>query len=327
MASTKFIAMVKRRSKENYGVKTMRINKCKYFSTILAFLLTLPCIAVAQETAPAHDVENQSKETQTSGEKKEGQRKTYELPEIVVKQRKALREEQLIGPYKQPRWTASRRFPTTRVYVIPEGKFEFEWWTERNVPRDGNAETTYLYEFGMGLPHRLQLDIYQGFSKTDNTYKASQQSIELRWAMADWGELWGNPTWYYEYTIQDGGPDKQEIKLLLGDEFAPRWHWGLNLVREWTLTDIENREEENGVAAGISYTVKDDELSVGLEVKAARETTLLSGGGRKWLTTFKMGPSILWKLSARGQLEFVPLIGFGPDSEKSQSWLVISWEL
>jgi len=48
-------------------------------------------------------------------------------------------EEQRIGSYQQPRWTATRRFPTTRVYVVPEGKVEFEYWLRPTFNRDAPA--------------------------------------------------------------------------------------------------------------------------------------------------------------------------------------------
>jgi hypothetical protein len=300
--------------------------KIRLFSSLTVWF-AISNLAVAQETIPAHETENRSRDQGGVRTTDAGEVKTYELPEVVVTGHKALREEQLIGPYKQPRWTASRRFPTTRIYVIPQGKFEFEWWTKYNVPRDGDPEALYLYEFGMGLPYRLQFDIYQGFTNSGGAYAASQQSVELRWAMADWGRIWANPTWYYEYTIQDGGPNKQEVKLLLGDELASRWHWGLNLVSEWTVSPPDTRTEENGIAAGLSYTVKDDELSVGLELKAARESTLVSPGNKEWHTPVKIGPSIMWKVSPAGQIEFAPLFGIGAQSERSQTWLVVSWEL
>src|SRR5262245_17120649 len=56
--------------------------------------------------------------------------RSWELPPVTVvgESPSSLREEERIGPYGQPRWTAARRFPTTRVYVIPEGKVEVEGW-------------------------------------------------------------------------------------------------------------------------------------------------------------------------------------------------------
>ena len=289
----------------------------------ILFIIAGP--AAAQERQPAHAMESQDSASDSGSD--ESHLKTYELPEIVVTGHKALREEQYIGSYKQPRWTATRRFPTTRVYVIPKGKFEFEWWTEYNVPRHGSTETTYLYEFGMGLPYRLQLDLYQGFTNVDRSFEFTQQSVELRWAMADWGRLPGNPTWYYEYTVRNRDANKQEIKLLLGDELMPRWHWGVNLVREWTVGNPSHRVEENGLSGGISYSVIDDKFSVGMELKTARENGIADNGEKKWVTTVKLGPSIMYRLTRAGSVEFTPLIGIGAQSESSQSWLVLSWEL
>src|SRR5947199_7197299 len=47
---------------------------------------------------------------------------------VTVVGQAPLREEELIGPYQQPRWTARRRFGETRVFVIPEGDVEMEYW-------------------------------------------------------------------------------------------------------------------------------------------------------------------------------------------------------
>src|SRR4051794_15727382 len=56
--------------------------------------------------------------------------RTFELPAVTVVGEKPsdLREEDRVGSYGQPRWTATRRFLGTRVYVEPEGKIEFEYW-------------------------------------------------------------------------------------------------------------------------------------------------------------------------------------------------------
>jgi hypothetical protein len=287
----------------------------------------MSAFSMAQEKAPAHEQENLSHEAETSYPGSDGRMRTSEMPEIVVTGQRPLKEEQLIGPNEQPRWTARRRFPTTRVYVIPQGKFEFEWWVKNNVPRHGDKDLLYLYEFEMGLPYRLQFDLYQGYTDQGASFKFSQQSVELRWAMAKWGRLWGNPTWYIEYTTRDSAPDKEEVKLLLGDELASRWHWGVNLVHEWTLRKPFAREEENEITAGLSYTVQDSVFSTGLELKAGQENSLNSNGGKDWITTFKIGPSFLWKPTPSGAIQFAPLIGIGKESEKSQTWLVVSWEL
>ena len=42
---------------------------------------------------------------------------SYEARAVVPPEPGTLHEEERIGSYGQPRWTAHRRFPTTRVYV------------------------------------------------------------------------------------------------------------------------------------------------------------------------------------------------------------------
>src|SRR3954467_1130618 len=61
--------------------------------------------------------------------------RTFELPAVTVvgEKQSDLREEDRVGSYAQPRWTATRRFPSTRVYVVPEGKLEFEYWLRPTI--------------------------------------------------------------------------------------------------------------------------------------------------------------------------------------------------
>ena len=69
-------------------------------------LLTLP--AVAQIANPADKQKPPADPAQLPEE-------TY----VTGQQVSDLREEDRIGPYGQPEWTAHRRFPFTRVYVRP----------------------------------------------------------------------------------------------------------------------------------------------------------------------------------------------------------------
>jgi hypothetical protein len=301
-------------------------------SLLLSGYIGLGMPVSAQEKPPAHEQEGKKQEEKKELQTSEHQR-TSEMPEITVYGKKELKEEQLIGSYEQPRWTAERRFPTTRVYVIPEGKFEFEWWTRMEAQRRGSHEKgheeQYYYEVEMGLPNRFQLDLYQRFEDTggkDGSLNFAEQSVELRWAMANWGKIWGNPTWYIEYTSINQARDKEEMKLLLGDELGTRWHWGLNLVREWTVTSPENREVENEITGGVAYTIKDSYLSAGLEAKASTESEMQSDSSMKWYHTFKVGPSMQWKPMPQADIQFVPLVGIGNGSEKYQIWLIAGWE-
>jgi hypothetical protein len=145
--------------------------------------------------------------------------------------------------------------------------------------------------------------------------------------MAKWGELWGNPTWYIEYITRDSKPDKDEVKLLLGDELTTRWHWGVNLVREWTIQKPSKQEVEYNISTGVAYTVIDSVLSLGVEVKSAWEGAPKdTGGGKEWVNTLKIGPSLQWRPTPPANIMIVPLFGLTSKSETSQLWLIAGWE-
>lgn len=97
--------------------------------------------------------------------------------------RAPLFEEDLIGDYSQPRWTAHRRFGETRVYVIPPGTVEFEDWVRPTVGTDGEpSKFRSLYEVEFGLPGRFRL-------------RAALWRVKGRPARADLCRVWvGNVT-------------------------------------------------------------------------------------------------------------------------------------
>src|SRR5919202_156648 len=129
-----------------------------------------------------------------------------------------LRQDTPVGPYNQPEWTTKRAFGASRVYVRPPGTLSFDhFWTPEF--KDGTAEHAFREEVEIGLPYRLQLDLYQnwGIEEGDAFYKGS--SIELRYALANWGKIPLNPTLYGEWNFDDDAADKWELKLLLGQTF------------------------------------------------------------------------------------------------------------
>ena len=234
-----------------------------------------------------------------------------------------LAEEATIGSYYQPKWTDRRLFPTTRVYVRPEGSMEFEYWNRIKVPRNGPTTVETWYEVEFGLPHRFQLDLYAVTSKTgsEGELNLTEQKAEIRYALADWGEMWMNPTVYLEYVSRDNQPDKIEYKLLLGDEIAPGWHFGTNLVFEHELGgELEN---EYGVTMGISHTVIDDKLSVGAEIKTALVDVHADRGN--YQKELEVGPTLRYKPNPNMHIDFAPLIGIGGESRAADIFLVLGW--
>ena len=253
--------------------------------------------------------------------------RSWEYPaiEVTATRLAALREEDLIGSYAQPRWTATRRFPTTRVYIVPEGKLEAEYWLRTTIDKDGHASYRSLYEAEFGLPHRFQFDVY---FRTDQSGESGEiynsEQLELRYALADWGKLPGNPTLYFEWIRHDqrDEPDQIEPKLLFGGDFCPRWHWGLNFVGEFqTGGDLER---EYSVRSGVSYSVLDSKLAVGAECQASFTDTRADRGNFE--DSVVVGPSFQYHPFPQMTINAAPLIGVTSDSPAAQIWFNAGWE-
>jgi hypothetical protein len=257
--------------------------------------------------------------------------------ETTVTAPRPLREEDPIGEYRQPRWTATRRFPTTRIYVIPEGTVQIEYWNEHKINLEDTDEVRVrsMYETEIGLGHRLQLDFYletQQEGGWNAPIALSKEKIELRYALAPWGAIPGNPTFYIEYVRQSSGSPVGEAKLLLGGEIAQGWHWGSNLVFERELMG-EAKAQEYALTLAVARTVVDERLSLGLEVKGE------TADEENYRFTFDKwevlaGPSLQWRPVLPAHVDLVAL--FGTETEKeggktertplAQPMLVVGWE-
>ncbi len=251
---------------------------------------------------------------------------THQIGSTTVTARRVseLREEDRIGPYDQPAWTAYRRFPTTRIYVRPPGSFGFEYWSRPTIPKHGPTEIQTQYEFEIGLPNRFQFDFYivNNSEGHDGPSEFNQQKLELRYAFADWGKIWGNPTAYVEYKFSDPDVDSYELKLLLGDELKPSWHWGTNLVYERELSgSLENVYE---LTAGISHTLKDERLSLGGEIKTSIADEHSDRG--EWTEELLVGPSLQYRPTPRVHLDVATLVGIGSDSPEAQLFFVLGYD-
>ena len=259
---------------------------------------------------------------------------SWEAPAIVVEGRSnQLRESDLIGSYSQPRWTARRLFTETRTYVIPEGQIEFEYWlTVQDAARkddDGEAEIKQMYEVEMGLPYRFQLDLYQKYVKegSDGPQELDSTKFEVRWALADWDVIWGNPTTYLEWTASNNDYDFIEGKLLFCDEFTERLHWATNLV--WEEKTGGDRERSQEITAGVSYAAIDSKLAVGAEAKFGFVNTIDKGGTDErtaYDNEFLVGPSIQFRPSPPMHIDVAWLAGTTSDSPRSKMTMIAGWE-
>ncbi len=249
------------------------------------------------------------------------------LPQEVVRMNTSLlSEEQATGVTGRPEWTGSRRFPGTRVYIQKEpGQIGIESWWRFKRHRDGTVSNRLLEEIEIGLPHRMQLDLYSDVEGDGRgAFHLQSFNIELRWALADWGQIWGNPTVYGEYKIADKhwGPDVYEFKLLLGDQLAPQWHWGVNFV--WEAETGGEREQEFQVTGGLSYTVIDGKFGVGVE--AFYDHVTVRGARGDAANIFAIGPSLQWRVTDRLHVDLNCMFGTNEDTDRHIAYLVVGYD-
>lgn len=248
------------------------------------------------------------------------------LPTVTVTAPGGLAEDARVGPYQQPEWTEHRRFTTTRVYIQKEPwEIGFEQWWRVRAYDEKSPQQRFSEEIEIGLPYRMQLDIYWDWFHQNGVTKSGDVAFELRWALADWGKIPLNPTLYGEYKIVNPyfGGDVFEVKLLLGDEITPRLHWGLNFVFEREISgELAN---EFAVTQGLSYTLIDQVLSAGVEMQFKYENVTgdRSGGENK----FQIGPSIQWRPTKKTHLDLVGLFGCTEASPVFEGFVVFGIDL
>ena len=289
---------------------------------VCSFLLSLATNAFAQVVNPAT-----AQQKPEAPQEQSGKLHTWEMPPITVEGKAPLFEEDLIGDYGQPRWTAHRRFGETRVYVIPKGMVEFEYWLRPTFQKDGEpTKWRSLYEMEFGLPGRFQLDLYAVANKSgdDGDFVVDTQQVEVRWALADWGKIWGNPTLYGEWK-QESGPDTGELKLLLGGHIVSGWHWGSNFVWEQNTGDAKERSLE--WTTGWSYSARDAKVGVGLETQLALVSELENGVRGDSSKEMLIGPSIQFRFIPQMHLDIAPLFGVSKNAPRSKWFIVFGWEL
>jgi hypothetical protein len=254
------------------------------------------------------------------------------MPEVTVTGEQPLTEEIPLGDNQQPEWTARRRFATTRVYVQPPWQVESETGWQADYERSHRGPPSHLLtqEFELGLPYRFQVDYEYAETINAGVWRYASSSVELRWAFAEWGKIPLNPTVKAEWKMNNSAADAYEFSLALGEEIVPRWHWGANLFYEQQIGD--DREREYAAAQAVSYTVVDEELGIGVEMKLKDETDTLD---RHSHLEFLVGPSVQWRPTPRTHLDVVSLFGatgpssrvetfvffgidFGPGSERNE---------
>ena len=279
----------------------MRSARCPWRWVILMLMLSATWSFAQNETQPAQVMSPPAR-----------------MPEVTVTGEQPLNEELLIGDNQQPEWTARRRFATTRVYVQPPWQVELETGWQADYARSHGGPPTHLLtgEIELGLPYRFQVDYEYAERIETGHWRNDSSSVELRWAFAEWGKIPLNPTVKAEWKFINHEADAYEFSLALGEEIAPRWHWGANLFYEQQIGD--DRERELAVSQALSYTLIDEKLGVGIEAKLTDET---DKPDRHSHLEMLVGPSVQWRPTPRTHLDVVPLFGVTGRSPRIESFI------
>jgi hypothetical protein len=188
---------------------------------------------------------------------------------------------------------------------------------------DAGVQGRYAFreEVEIGLPYRFQLDFYQNWDieNSDAFYKGS--SVELRYALANWGKIPLNPTLYGEWNFNDRSPDIWELKLLLGDTFCHRWNWASNFTYE-NETGGE-REREVQISQALTYALIDRTLNVGVEALWEYKTAAASDEADY---EFLIGPTVNVRPTRNSFVTVAPLFGTTEDSPDAEIFVVAGFQ-
>ena len=266
---------------------------------------------------------------------------TAVMPEVTVEGTRP--SDELIGPYNQPRWAARGRFSsTTDIYVLPPYEFDIDLDYTGTIPRHGQTQNLFTQEFELGLPYRFQIAYENNFVLEKDHSQFTEQTIEGRYALADWGKLPLNPTLFAEYhfgvgkdystTNDDSGdadddsdtvqriPDSIELRLLMGGQFGRDYQWAFSIYHEFDMGG--ELERETGFNQALVYSIRDEYLKVGLESQFIYRTD--SDPQSRPQYEFDIGPSFTWKPSAQTRLDVAALFGTTSDSPALSIFAVFS---
>lgn len=216
----------------------------------------------------------------------------------------------------QPEWTARPPFSESEVYVLPRGRTGFAVDLRPTKPATGVTVTDTAYRAEFGLPGRVQLGLHatgrtNGHEGTVGNIDA--QALDVRWAFANWGRVWGNPAIQVGWTEASRGPDVGEMTLLLGGDLARAWRWGSNLA--WTQEASAARSIDRAWSAGISYTS-------GRLASLGAESRLSLANRRELLA----GPSLQIRPMKQLYVDVTALFGATDTSSRSRMALVAGWQ-
>lgn len=232
------------------------------------------------------------------------------------------------GDDHQPAWTARPLFGETGIYVMPKGATAFVFSLRPTTARTGSTMTENGYRAEFGLPGRFQLGLHatgHAVDQDDAIGNIDAQALEIRWGLAEWGRMWGNPTVHAEWREASRGADVGTVALLLGGGVASGWRWGTNVA--WTQEASGRGEVTRTWTAGVSYQ-SGPFASLGVETRLAFVDQLGTDGSTRTAMARELlaGPSIQLRPVRRMFITLAPLFGTSASSPRSRTTLVAGWQ-
>ena len=203
----------------------------------------------------------------------------------------------VISYVPSPAFTQDREFTNARMWVLDPGRYTVEqWWTgyfgaPRAHPGPNQDDQYFQTEVEMGIAPHVQVDIYANYEFNQNSeggYRIAPGghtgvAAEVRVALGNyWGQIWGNPTLYFELTSQYYNSPRAEFRLLLGGTvFTPKLLAAFNFAFE--------RNIFRDSTTGIDYEIKGD-FGLNYEIDKVRFLAPVPGSARVRLSVVLAEP-------------------------------------
>jgi hypothetical protein len=220
---------------------------------------------------------------------------------------------------KSPTFTQDRQFTNTRVWVLDPGRYTVEqWWTgsygaPKSDPNATGSGHLFQTEIEMGVAKHVQVDIYFNYEfaeAADGSFSVEQGghtgiAAEVRVALPDyWGQVWGNPTLYFELTSQYYNSPRAEGRLLLGGTmFTPRLMGAVNFSFERNIFRDSSSGMDYEIKSqwGANYDVIPGWFRLGAEATFGWDShgALKPDGSSDLFAVAQVGPEVLFTIPSR----------------------------
>jgi hypothetical protein len=270
--------------------------------------------------------------------------------------------EEVPSAYGAPPGISRTRFsPLLTAYVLPPSAVYAGLVYEGDAFRQGPPDHLFTQEVEIGLPYRFGIAFEMSQERFNGDFQNKSFSVEARYALADWGKIPLNPTFFAEYKLGTGRvlheerppeqemadeelarsahlnlepmdegeeeakpkmPDAYEFRLLLAEDFGERLEWAMNWFFEQEVGFDRGREWGFAQSAVVPIWLEHERLKAGVEMQYRNFTDKDTRGDP--LHSFVVGPTIAWKPSKNTRIDVSPLLGCTDDSPRAQVFVVVS---